>query len=112
MEKKKYNGESDIIKDQFYVSIVNNGVIVRGDFDYYAQEEAINRIHLGKYKYSEDGIDYTDCENALGDYLFGKLRSIARDRYSTQGDRTINLKDFKIEIKIEAREKNGFNEEW
>ena len=111
MAKEKYSGVIITTSKELFISLTHNGIIVRGELDSLARRNK-NVIIVASNKNKDDVIDRSECCQVIGDFIYSRLRDISNDESNYRDGYLVCLDDFRLSIKIEARERNGFKDYW
>jgi hypothetical protein len=111
MAKEKYLGVQSTTSDELFISLTHNGVIVRGELESLVRRDK-NVIIVASNENKDDIIDYSKCCQVIGDFIYSRLREISSDESNYRDGYSVCLDDFRLSIKIEARERNGFKNYW
>ena len=102
----RYEGLTTSQDMEIFVSLTDNGVIVRepnpDDLIFVAQKECDNNGYLIDGK----------CAEVIGRRVLCRLEEINRQTRVDAESEIIKLSDFKLRIQIDARKRNGFADYW
>ena len=111
MAREKYSGVQSTTSKDLFISLTHNGVIVRGELDTLGRHDK-NVIMVASNKNKDDVIDFSECCQVIGEFIYSRLRNISSDESYIRDGYIVKLDDFRLSIKIEARERNGFKDYW
>ena len=111
MAREKYSGVQSTTSKELFISLTENGVIVRGELESMGRHDK-NVIMVASNENKDDIIDYSKCCQVIGDFIYSKLREISSDESNILDGYIVRLDDFRLSIKIDARKRNGFKDYW